>query len=437
MLPISDLSRFSRSRKRQKMTKVHAVEFFLAVAFFIVPCQTAYPKEDQYLQATVSPAEVADWPAPKITDNAARYVRALKERSSQSGKAPTLDELRHLMEPSCSLTRAEYASIRTVFLKMQHPKLSFGDIRRLRSALRDTITTVDFEWEVELGPINNTPVRFGKYRFLMDSNKLMFESKAGPELSEPNRTHLRSYDGSSETVYDADVLGGQAVVQNLVATSYYFKWHNPLWLAKLIDSKKYLGRSKSGLEMENLDNRWAYPLEELVEFHGRMCVVLLEQEDNYFLDPSMNYAYCGLQAGRYEFDEKLGRLVSDGTYRTEVLDDFKDCGDGLWLPMKAIDTAYKDGVPVKINTVRVLKAEVNVPIDSDRFVNVVPKGTEVVNGLNGSISVVGKASPEAALDAAIQPRFRGGFRVLIIAINVCLLPVLAYLLYRRHRHKAA
>jgi hypothetical protein len=399
------------------MANINTTVFFLAAAsLIVVPENGAYAQESGQIQSVGSPAAINNEAVtPGITENVARYGRELKKISSRSGKSPTLAELRRLLTDSrCSLAHAEYLSLLGEFIRMQHPKVGLKDICRLRSSLRDTIRTVDLEWEVELGPGNDESSRAGRYRFLMDSSKLMYESKSGANLSELHRTHLRSYDGSAETVYNADVLGGQAVIHKMVANSYYFEWHNPLWLAKMIDTQKHLGRSSS-VGMENLDNRLAYPLEELAEFHGRKCVVLLEQENTYFLDPSMNYAYCGLEAGRYRFDDKLGRLVSRNSYRTEVLDDFKDCGNGLWLPMKDVDTAYKEGSPSCTNTVRVLRAEVNVPLDGDRFVNVVPKGVEVVSGIDGAVRVHDNVSPDASLDSAIRARTGQRTHIFVVA----------------------
>jgi hypothetical protein len=306
---------------------------------------------------------------------------------------------------------------------MQKPTLKLEDIRRLRSALQDSVRSLKAEWELNLpSPPNAPQYKAGKFRFAMRGALLLHEEKHGKTMQDLVDTYARAFNGKSETVYHGSVLSKQAIVSDFASVSYYFKWHNPLWLAMLVDSKKYLGQSTSGLE--NFNNRDAYPLEETIHFNGRRCMPFLEQEDVYFLDPTLGYAFCGLEAGRYDYDDKLGRLVENNNYRAVTLEGFQDCGNSLWLPRKFSDTRIINGKASETATVQVTSLEVNQTIDDKYFESIVPSGVEIVNGLN---------DVQEQLDPTLKSRSWIRTRAMTLSLLIIMLLGLGCLIVVRRR----
>ncbi len=326
---------------------------------------------------------------------ARRYIDKLRSIKKETGNAPSLNAYRNLLlSPNLRLSSMDYRYVKAAFITMQSPQLTLEELRVLRSSLRNSISTFHASWTVEYtlnNPSNTSFERFksGKFDFWMDSNKLRYDVLRGPNLNDLQFTARRSYDGSVERVVDMDTDGKRAIMHPIIAISYYFEEQNPLWLAKLIDNQRDLGKVKAGLE--NFQNRYAYPLEETVTFHGTQCIPLLEQDTVYFLDPKRNYAYCGMEAGAFIFNEKEGKLIKTDLRYTHVIEKFQNCGNGVWLPMKSVEKRYIHGIPEYTIATNVTLAEVNKTIAPDIFTQVIPNGVEVFDGTRGVAYVQGRS----------------------------------------------
>jgi len=356
------------------------------------------------------------------SDIAQHYIDKLNEIKEKTGRAPTLNEFRKLLtNTNPRLSIQDYRFVQAAFITMQSPQLTLEDIRILRASLRNSISTfraswtVEHTWNMRVDPsVEN--FKAGKFDFWMDSGKLRYDARHGIDLNSLQVTEARSYDGNVERVFDSDATRKGAVIHPLISVSYYFHPENPLWLAKLIDTQRDLGKTEGGLE--NFQNRYAYPLEEAVVFNGADCVPLVEQDTVYYLDPKRNYAFCGMEAGRYFFDQERGGLIESGQYAVHFLDGLKDCGDGIWIPTLSTETKYTQGTPDSVKTIKVSLVEVNQPIDASIFEQVVPSGVDVFDGTRGIAYVQGRSKTvENNVERAIEPR-RSPLALYVIAVNL-------------------
>lgn len=351
--------------------------------------------------------------------------------AASSGRAPTLAEFRKLlMDPPSPCTAHDYRTLWAFFIGQQRPEISLKNIRELHSSLRESIVSFRASWNVVNQWPDETDERLidyqaGQFYFVMDSGKMRYDTVHGPNLDDLHITQSRSYDGEIERVYHADRPGAGAITHPLIASSYYFDSHHPLWLAKLIDSERDLGTTRPGLE--NFQARSAYPLECLVEFHGRMCVALLELGTTYYLDPAMNYAYCGMEAGRYVFDASVGRVVRSDDYVVHALGEFKHCGNGLWLPTHAVRTKYIGGVARDVTKVTVTHMVVNEEVDPSEFEQVIPAGVEVFDGIREMAYIQGGSKSVAVnLERVIERRSSRWVYGVIVAVHLLAISALVW-----------
>lgn len=304
------------------------------------------------------------------------YANQLQEMQDCTGRTPSVAEYRDiLLNPIARLTEIDYRHIKAKFISMQRPRLSLEEIRVLHADLRDSIQSLHATWSVSYqGADDIEGWEDGKFEFWMNANRLRYDQSYG----DVNARYKRAFDGNIETVFESDKHGNHAVMHALISTSYYFEENNPLWLAKLLDSKKDLGKSSGGLE--NFQNRFAYPLEEEILFHGVSCIPLLEGDTIYYLDPSRNYACRGMVAGRYAFSKEEGKLVETPLRAEHFIEQMQECGEGLWLPVRSVETRYfSDRPPVEI-TVEVESLDLNKTIAPKVFNDIVPSGVEIIGG---------------------------------------------------------
>lgn len=373
------------------------------------------------------------FPTPSIT--AQHYITALRSIKERSGHAPTLDDYRKLLrDPSPRISLQDYRFIQAEFITSQRPLLTLDQIRQLHASLRDSITTfraswrMEYTWNKPVDPLN-MKFRTGKYEFWMDSAKLRFDATRGPNFNEPQGSSVRSYDGSVERVFDSISTGKSAVIHPLISVAYYFDRTHPLQVAKLVDSQRDLGKSVGGLE--NFQNRYAYPLERTVDFLGTQCIPLFEQDTVYYLDPGLNYAYCGMEAGRYVFNAEEGKIVESDTYGIHSLTDMTDCGNGIWLPRRATETRYVRGAVESVLAIDITFVEVNKPLDATVFEQIVPSGVEVFDGTRGVAYVQGRSKSVAdTVEHAIIRRPSNLAWTITLANIVVLCAVLVYFFWR-------
>lgn len=333
------------------------------------------------------------------------------------------------------LSQQDFYHIQAHFLTSQHPSITLEKVREIHAAIRSSIVTLRASWsavradETSLGVSGESNTRAGQYYFLMDSGRLRYDETVGRSLDNLTEVHARSYDGEVERVYDADVYGRRAVMHDLIQTSYYFDRHHPLWIAQLIDSSRDLGENRSG--SENFQNRYAYPLEALGDFQGRQCIVLFANGDRYYVDPAMNYAYCGREGRQYRFSEQEGRLVDAEQYRTTVLSDFRDCGNGVWLPGHAAEYLHRGGESFKVLEVNVTELTVNGEVALDEFAAVIPDGVDVFDGQRNIAFISGVVEPAVAEVVPAQPGPDTRLRTVIIIVNAVALLLCLVLVVRR------
>ena len=359
----------------------------------------------------------------------------LKEIALRTGRAPTLANLRKmLMNPVERLTTKDYHSILATFIAEQHPKRTIEDIRLLHASLRDSITTFSAKWSMRFSEMHRSDRsggdRTGKYYFLKDGDRLRFDAITGPDFDKATIKHTRAYDGKQEVVYDSNSLVNNAVIQSPISGQYYFEWHHPLWASRLLDSERDLAKSKSGLE--NFQARAAYPIEEVVIFNDTDCIALLEQETLYFLDPKKSYAYCGMEAGRYVFDEAAGKMVISDTFARERLEGHHEYGQGVWLPSHAEFERVNKGVS-SVTVAEYHEMSVNEPIDSSLFQNTVPDGAEVLDGIHGFAYIQGGAETVSkSINRYVLPRNEWSLQKLILVFaTIALSLLLLFLVWLR------
>jgi len=370
------------------------------------------------------------------SDVVTRCRSKLDRISNKTGQPPTLADFRHLvMSPPGKLTKQGYLNVQAHFIASQTPEITLKDLRLLRASLRDSIVTFRAEWQVTLkssrSPDRGTEIhQAGKFSAVIDLDKMRHDTARGPTLDDLRIFQARSYDGTVERVVDGNESGRSAVIHMLISPAYYFDENHPLWLAKLIDTGRDLGRSQSGLE--NFQDRYAYPLEHHEHFHGRDCLALVEQETVYFLDPLRNYAYCGFESGRYSFHESEGRVKMSADFSEEVLDDFQDCGNGVWLPTRCLRTNYVNGKNQHVSEVIVSVMDVNKQIDVAIFRDVISDGVEVFDGTRGVAYIKGASRLlEDNLARSITPNSnRLVRRVFVFANLAAVLLGVCYVIWR-------
>ena len=349
-----------------------------------------------------------------VPETAQHYIKKLEAISAVTGHAPTLSAFRQLLlHANPRLSSEDYGFVWAAFIDAQHPQITLEDLRRRRSLLRDSIATFRATWTIEYTwnkRVDQSAMNFRteKFDFWMDADKLRYDAMRGPSFDNMRGTAARSFDGNVERVFDDDQYGKRGVVHPLISVSYYFDRSHPLWVAKLIDSQRDLGKARS--ELENFQDRYAYPLEEIVEFNGAQCIQLAEQDTVYYLDPNKNYAYRGLETGRFRFNAQAGRLIESDSYSLHVLNEMRECADGIWLPLHATETRYVAGNVETVLSIKTTCAEVNKPIAPSVFEDMFPKGTDVVDGVLGVTYTQGESRNPGTPRSAVDDPNRFGLR---------------------------
>jgi len=174
---------------------------------------------------------------------------------------------------------------------------------------------------------------------------------------------------------------------------------------------------------------------------GASCYVIKNPKSTIYVDPKLGFAIR--KQVETKGDGKGGRrLQAERRYL-----DFKDAGDGIFLPMKFVSTVYcrtSDPAefinkPAYVCNLDVVSVGINAVTDADFMVDI-PSGTYVSFVGNSDLNFVVRGNASLAMDSLLKQDSKGVPEVtagnsrmwLLIGVNVFLLVVIAvFLLFRR------
>lgn len=311
-------------------------------------------------------------------------IRRLTEIKAQESRAPRLEEYRSLLtKPPEPISEVDYYRVYANFVALQSPSISLKELQHKHTSIRRSIISLRASWTHKYrwhGPTQAGGVvhHYSLNRDWMQDDKLRLDSHNGQHLEAMSRFSIRTYDGKSERVYDSDEYGQRGLIQDLISRTYYYDFKHPLRLAKLLDSHADLGTSEK--QIDSFAHLYAYPLEEIVEFHGHPCLPLIADNTVYYVDPTANFAYRGMSSGDFVFDPQQGKLVAGNTTAEEIVTELHDCGNDIFVPAALRRVTYQAGKILSTDEIVITEFLVNPALADSVFQDVFPADVEVLNG---------------------------------------------------------
>jgi hypothetical protein len=180
-------------------------------------------------------------------------------------------------------------------------------------------------------------------------------------------------------------------------------------------------------------------MEDTIVFEGSFdsdgvnCLLVATQSQRTWLDPARDF--CVVRFEQYSFRKQ--QAILNGSQKFH---DFVDYGNGIWLPNRIQRDFFnrETGQSSFSSTISINEIKVNKGLGDDLFVNIIPDGTMVIDGVNNVSYVQGnEKSIEEAFGRAIPPappKGRWTFWLVVIG-NSAAIGGFAYIVWWRKRRR--
>jgi len=218
-----------------------------------------------------------------------------------------------------------------------------------------------------------------------------------------------------------------------MTTSY----SNVLFYAMLVDSV-----ADFGLEAPQNDLaafvKWApaesvFVSDEPVQLRGASCLLISQPGQDLFIDIDRDFALIRYVGYHHGPDGELS------VREQRDLFDYKDFGNSVWLPARAIEKRYDQGVEVEKWEVSWDIHIVNERIGESVFSDVIPEGALVNDTVKGQSYYLGKHGSIAGMlkDKITTPRTPINWKPYLLITNIVVVIVALLILIRRRGSKNA
>ena len=361
---------------------------------------------------------------------------------SEHGRAPSLQEFNEkttLPSGVVGISRESRVPALEAFSRTQQPIISGPDLIELYKSTRASIS--DLHMTVELNEYEFT----GDTRELMVSTVHEFASSGRKTMlkkspSDAVNWSVLAYDENAQRSYQVQGKGKFGSVQQYGGRSAYFRpKSNVLFGSMLLDS---VDCTQMELAFHDLclflSQEGVAVTEQLLERDGVECVVAGNPGQEVWMDPARNFAVVYFVNYTHPPDGPR-----KPTYEC-ILEDLRDCGNGIWLPGKMTRRNYDKPGPagklVKESVAVVTSLSVNEPLPNSLFSEVIPEGTVVldrlqdltyVSGVNGSIE---QLLTEEFTRPAVEQKFDGRFILINSLVLLLILGFFGFWHFRRKSH---
>jgi hypothetical protein len=303
---------------------------------------------------------------------------------SVHGFAPTeSDYYSILLDKENEFTNSEAALLWFLLLKQQFPSIQMNSLQAIFKAKMESIR--DFKSEFEVVILGDEDAKINdvfNYLYTYKSDKFLvdFERK-----NNKKSRNINSFDGNCMIyITGFDMPGPTAVIDRLDSRTKSFVPYMPLCQMMLFDT------TTSGIPNQNYDfslvkNLYVFEKEEM--FNNHRCLVLANENCRILLDIDKDYSV--VKRERYElitkdFNDGF-RIVERILTTIDILSEFKDCGNGIWVAQKIENKEFdKLGkVIVRNSMTKVKNVEINSGIQDSYFIDVISENTFVLDNIRG------------------------------------------------------
>jgi hypothetical protein len=171
-----------------------------------------------------------------------------------------------------------------------------------------------------------------------------------------------------------------AHIAKLVSLSNFFLSEGPLYPAGLLNENILKLANFSGMGLVTSLKQMGGVFENKTIIHGSECILVADGSSRYYLDTSKDFSIVKIEEWISESNNSLPKLVMDANIE---MNDYLNCGNGIWIPQKVITTGYKDGKIEAQKTILVSSVEINKPISEEIFSKPIPNDAFVVDDIRG------------------------------------------------------
>jgi hypothetical protein len=377
----------------------------------------------------------------------------LREFRAKQGHAPTADDfLKLILRPGDKgLPMSDRVAALEAFAATQHPSVEKSTIVELHRALRQSMD--DMRMTVVLrqqayqagrtipGPEETHEFAFsGRKLFLRTHEPLVMpksDTTKPPSTNESSlRKTVRGYDEELVRVVDRQKRHESATINHLDSRSTFYRPEsNILFGSMLLDSRDAVGMELTFHDLLLfLDDPNSMVFETPETIDGCKCICVGIPGEEVWLDPERNFAVLRF---RYRMPGDDGAML---TRYVCDLSEFKDCGNGLWLPRKMVRRhfAKESGSLEREEVATVTELHVNEGVPDPLFHDVIPAGTVTHDAVKGLAYIIGKDGSIESLmdlttDTGIPPVSNG--RIYLVIVNMVVFACVGTWAFRNHFRK--
>lgn len=184
----------------------------------------------------------------------------------------------------------------------------------------------------------------------------------------------------------------------------------------LLNSAVDLGRQDASVDF-GVSGSVIFPAR--MKWKGREVLAVGSVARRHYVCPELNFAVVGFELD-LEFDDSSGGFAQRKVSYVHEFTNFKDHGNGLWLPWGMMFTAVENGKAIGTVEVTVKEMSVNRPIPAEVF-KVIPDGAPVTDYVAFTGYVMGKKEIYPISAPVGHSPTAQSSRSILIAVNLLIL----------------
>ncbi|MDQ3331006.1 MAG: hypothetical protein M3552_10175 [Planctomycetota bacterium] len=410
----------------------------LAVTLIVLLCNATVRASEISLKTRIDETPRCQYAVSQLSSSGHFVLESLAARAAELGRMPSHPEfIDLLLSTERRLSADDRRNLFFIFGRVQRPQISADDLaeilRTQRSGLRSLHAAYVVEYSAEL-PVDSKPSQAPphiKCDFAFDGSKARFVRTVTRDGRLDERV-LEAYDG--RVLRRTLIVPGHktnSAIMSLDSRSRFFAPGNPLLSAGLINSSMDLGEDDAESDAAAFA-RMTFVYETPVEVSGTGCIVVGNNNRQWYFSPEHSFAALEYHSGGVRFDQGTGRFVRSDTFSRVANSGLENISPGLWLPRTSTYELSRNGTVVEKYSTTVSSYKVNTELRSSLFTDVIPDGAYVADGVQNATYVSGRANVDERLDTITEkPPQRAAWRWLVAA-NVGLLSivVLAFVVRR-------
>ena len=341
------------------------------------------------------------------------------------------------------LTETEFSYIADFVLSRQSPSVSLDLLSSIIGAKSRSITSFRSEFttkQVTLGRNSSETLDENfLYAFCKSNNWHLIDSTV---LDNPQKREVNSYNGENFfRLVHTDDGTPNLVIQERGQISSFFIPFAPLQQSMLFDTKLISMPLAWYDFLYFVETRSPYVFEKVETVDGRECILVSTFSMRVYLDPGMDFAVTKIESFEPRF--RMGINNSSFTFSgmdltaRRVLKNFRDYGNGVWLPTDIENEYYTNGNITRRELIQIKSLEINPKLDKDFFTNIAPDDAFVIDATRG---LVYKQSDSPSINALLQATVKSKrsffFQYLSVTVGILLIVlyfILKYLEYIKRK----